>query len=65
MIKLFHCVSCFKTVTNNQRALQCTNCNKWVHISCTDISFKSYDDPTQHFFNWQCSKCLFRYLTLS
>ena len=62
MVKQFPCVSCLNSVKNTQRALQCTVCKNWVHTKCAKIRNELYDDPTQQFFGWECSKCLFTYL---
>ena len=56
------CSCCCKTVKNNHKALLCTGCNQWIHISCGLISKKQYDDKNETFANWQCQQCLFKYL---
>ena len=61
-MKHFPCICCKQSVKNNQKALLCTACNEWIHISCAGIPKRVYDDDTEHFVNWQCRKCLFRIL---
>ena len=62
MVQQCPCVRCSKCVKANQKALFCTSCRNWVHISCSEISVKSYDDPNEHFVNWECSRCLLNHL---
>ena len=62
MVQQFPCVRCSKCVKANQKALLCTSCHNWVHISCSGISAERYDDPNEHFISWECSKCLLKHL---
>ena len=59
---LYPCSCCKKSVKSNQKALLCTICNNWVHTSCAGISNALYNDPSQHFVEWQCRKCIFELL---
>ena len=56
------CGCCGKPVKKNQKALLCTNCSLWIHISCGHVSKRQYDDVNESFKNWECPKCLFCYL---
>ena len=57
-MKSFPCINCKQSVKRNQKALLCTACNEWIHISCAGVPQKMYDDDTEHFVNWQCRKCI-------
>ena len=59
---LYPCSCCKKSVKSNQKALLCTICNNWIHISCAGISNVLYNDPLQHFVEWRCRKCIFEVL---
>ena len=58
----FPCVLCSKCVKTKQKALLCTSCQKWVHISCSGISTKQYNDTSEQFLDWECAKCILRHL---
>ena len=62
MIINYPCVCCQKAVKTNQRAILCTNCQKWVHIKCVNISKTVYDDTGEHFMGWQCPICIMQQL---
>ena len=55
----FPCVCCQKPVKCKQRALLCTRCSKWIHISCASVTQTQYDDDNESFENWICPKCIF------
>ena len=57
MGKSFPCSVCSKSVRVNQKGLRCTQCRKWVHISCDGVSVKLYNDNAEKFLNWKCRKC--------
>ena len=61
-MKAFPCSCCKHPVKINQKALLCTACNNWIHISCGGIPKNVYDDESEHFVNWQCRTCIFRLL---
>ena len=61
-MKSFPCISCKQSVKSNQKALLCTACNEWIHISCAGVPPKVYHDDTEQFVNWQCRKCIFSLL---
>ena len=56
------CGCCGKPVKKKQKALLCTNCSLWVHISCGRVPKHHYDDANESFINWECPKCLFCHL---
>ena len=58
MVVRYPCTCCNKPVRKNQKALVCTMCKKWVHITCGRVSKAKYDDRNEKFENWQCPKCL-------
>ena len=61
----FPCRSCKKPVKCNQKALLCTVCNKWIHISCTGITEGQYVNKKERFENWSCNMCIFEALPFS
>ena len=62
MVNTHPCAICKKSVKKNQKGLLCTKCNKWVHISCSSVSKNKYNNESEQFINWECSKCIFQYL---
>ena len=38
MVLKFPCKICLKAVANSHHAIQCDNCNIWVHIKCNKIN---------------------------
>ena len=62
MVVKYPCACCKKPVRCNQKALTCTTCKKWVHISCGRVHKSKYDDSEENFENWQCPLCLFHEL---
>lgn len=58
MGKKYPCISCLKSVYNNQNAVLCHLCKKWIHLKCSSLDnnfFKSDAD-------WICDICLFKEL---
>lgn len=52
------CRVCYKTVGENQRAVSCDECERWLHIKCTDMESKTYKMfREKRIFNWICHKC--------
>jgi hypothetical protein len=39
----FPCGQCGKSVSSNQRAIQCEECLFWQHIKCIGLPLKEYD----------------------
>ena len=54
----YPCGECYKSVTKNQDAILCTQCNIWSHAKCLNMSnatFRYYlDHPNT---DWTCSTC--------
>ena len=38
----FPCGYCTKNVNTNQKALQCHQCQRWIHIKCNDLTVDEY-----------------------
>ena len=36
-------IGCGKPVKSNQKSIACDQCNKWVHLKCTDLSTEQFD----------------------
>ena len=54
------CGMCPKGCRNNQRAIQCDECNVWFHTKCSGISNGEYADlRANQNMNWYCFKCVF------
>ena len=49
MVVRYPCTCCNKPVRKNQKALVCTMCKKWVHITCGRVSKAKYDDRNEKF----------------
>ena len=51
------CRICTKTVGENHRAVSCDNCDRWLHIKCTDMEVRTYKMVREkRRFNWVCHK---------
>ena len=42
MVVKFPCKICCKPVANSHHAIQCDNCNIWVHVKCSRINTQTY-----------------------
>ena len=62
MGKYFPCSICSKSVRVNQKGLKCTQCRKWVHISCNGVSEKLYNDRSEMFSDWECRRCTMKHM---
>ena len=52
------CRSCVKEVKNNQQAIHCDTCERWIHRSCSDMNSKTYKLlMCKKNFIWTCNKC--------
>ena len=57
-MKKFPCGICKKTVAANHNAVCCDICNKWVHISCNNITRYCYRKLQKDGTPWYCKICL-------
>ena len=39
----YPCGICKKNVNNNQKAIECTQCNQWIDIKCNGTSLEDYN----------------------
>ena len=62
MVTTYPCSCCLKPVKRNQKALLCTGCRQWTHISCGHVSKKQYNVKSVLILNWQCPKCILQIL---
>ncbi len=62
----YPCGICSHDVKHNDKAIQCAECEFWVHINCNDITVQEYKDLIQRQKNnpnliqdeiWVCLKC--------
>ena len=54
----YPCGECYKSVTKNQDAILCTQCNIWSHAKCLNMSnatFRYYLDHPN--IDWTCTTC--------
>ena len=56
------CIDCCRPVRNNQQALMCDFCDRWVHRKCTEplITIKEYHRLGQSSDNFFCQLCITR-----
>ena len=54
----FPCNICEKAVASNHNAISCDICNKWVHISCKNISRYCYRKLQKNSTPWYCKNWL-------
>ena len=57
MVVKFPCKICLKAVANSHHAIQCDNCNIWVHIKCNKINTQTYKFLQKSSAAWYCIKC--------
>ena len=63
----FPCGICQKNVNINQKAIECSNCNFWIHIKCNGTSVDEYNkmidinsaltEAEIQENEWMCNKC--------
>lgn len=53
-----NCLSCTKTVRNNQRGIFCDICKSWCHLCCTSLSISDYNNLSNSPDPWFCHKCI-------
>ena len=63
----YPCGICKKNVNKNQKAIECTQCNQWIHIKCNGTSLEDYNImlETNNILSeeeiadltWICNKC--------
>ena len=41
-------IGCGKPVKSNQKSIACDQCDKWVHLKCTDLSQGQFDFLSQN-----------------
>ena len=55
------CGLCKLTVNDNDRAICCDKCKKWIHIKCNRVTVKQYkhfqNNPNIEFTCRECNKC--------
>ena len=52
------CRSCSKEVKQNQQAISCDLCERWIHRSCSDMNTHLYNQcKKKNKFTWKCNKC--------
>ena len=54
----FPCSVCEKPVRINHEAVCCGKCNKWVHISSSNICKKTYKSLEKDARPWYCKLCI-------
>ena len=47
----------FKAVANSHNAIQCDDCNIWVHAKCNRINTQRYKFLQKSSATWYCIKC--------
>ena len=64
----YPCGICSKSVKENQKALQCDICDKWIHLKCNLLNLSTYEklkhDPNP-WFCLNCTKLIFPYHELT
>ena len=68
MVVKFPSKICFKAVANLRHAIQCDNCNIWVHVKCNKINRQTYNflllsSAALHFI--RCSEEIYAFLNIS
>ncbi len=53
----FPCSSCSKAVKNNDQALCCDRCDRWIHSACCGMSAATYGSFQNSSFSWLCPSC--------
>ena len=54
----FPCLECRKPVAKTHYALQCDQCDQWVHYKCEGLTRKQYLElENERLTTWFCNKC--------
>ena len=65
----FPCGICKKSVAKNHRAIQCDNCDSWIHIKCQYLDSNDYkkfqNDSSRTFLCIPCKSDLFPFTNLN
>ena len=67
MIK-FPCKICLKSVHSNHKAIQCDNCDNWIHIKCNKLESVDYELLKGKNLPWfciSCNECIFPFGNLT
>ena len=51
------CVLCAKPVRSNQDGVECSNCAKWCHRKCEEMSLAEYHRLSNSNDDWFCRQC--------
>ena len=52
------CGICHKLVKRNDKAIQCDDCDRWIHARCTGIDKNTYIKLQKSDDKWHCSNCI-------
>ena len=58
MGKKYQCIKCSKSVYNNQNAILCIKCLRWIHLKCSSVDISFFQSDA----DWICDTCLFNEL---
>ena len=64
----FPCCKCSKRVSDNQSSIQRDFCKKWVHLKCSRLSYKdfqNYSNSDKAWFCWSCNLANFAFASLN
>lgn len=62
----YPCTVCLQSVSDGEKAIECSGCEQWTHAYCAGVSEHDYEDfCTREEFDWFCSTCLFDQLPQS
>ena len=49
--------TCNKIVKDNEKAIQCDQCDRWIHQICAHMSTEQYENLSKSPEQWFCSLC--------
>ena len=70
----FSCGVCLTDVKYGEHSIQCTSCDKWIRLNCTNMTLLQFDDIIEdnkknpdliHTAEWHCPKSTFPFYDLT
>ena len=54
---VYHCGTCDKPVTWDDRAIMCETRDQWYHMNCQEVHTQTYNELNNSAIVWDCIVC--------
>ena len=58
------CPCCEKDCTVTQNSINCSCCNRWIHLNCTSLSIEQFQNLSKPDLDYNCNYCLYPFSTV-